>query len=81
MTLLIMQFSPSSYLFIPLWSKYSPQHPVLKHHGMARTEVADGGDALQFWRAAANILNKQSRTAENGWFSSLGLGRGANPSP
>jgi hypothetical protein len=26
-----MQFSPTSCLFIPLWSKYSPQHPVLKH--------------------------------------------------
>jgi hypothetical protein len=26
-----MQSSPTSCLFIPLWSKYSPQHPVLKH--------------------------------------------------
>jgi hypothetical protein len=26
-----MQFSPTSYYFIPLQSKYSPQHPVLKH--------------------------------------------------
>jgi hypothetical protein len=26
-----MQFSPPSCHFIPLWSKYSPQHPVLKH--------------------------------------------------
>jgi hypothetical protein len=26
-----MQFSPFSYYFIPLWSNYSPQHPVLKH--------------------------------------------------
>jgi hypothetical protein len=29
------------------------------HHGMARPQVADGGDGLQFWRAAANILKKQ----------------------
>jgi hypothetical protein len=29
------------------------------HHGMARPQVADEGDALQFWREAANILNKQ----------------------
>jgi hypothetical protein len=29
-------------------------------------------------REAGNILNKQSRTADNGWFSSLGVGRGAN---
>jgi hypothetical protein len=26
-----MQFTPPSRHFIPLWSKYSPQHPVLKH--------------------------------------------------
>jgi hypothetical protein len=32
------------------------------------------------WKVAANILNKQSRTAEKGWFSSLGVGRGANNS-
>jgi hypothetical protein len=28
---LIMQFSPPSCHLIPLWSKYFPQHPVLKH--------------------------------------------------
>jgi hypothetical protein len=27
----IMQFSPTVYHFIPLRSKYSPQHPALKH--------------------------------------------------
>jgi hypothetical protein len=32
MKLLIMQFSPISHHFIPLQSKYSPQHPVFKHH-------------------------------------------------
>jgi hypothetical protein len=26
-----MQLSPPSSHSIPLWSKYSPQHPVLKH--------------------------------------------------
>jgi hypothetical protein len=31
MKLLIMQLSPTSYHFIPLRSKYFPQHPVLKH--------------------------------------------------
>jgi hypothetical protein len=31
MKLLIMQFSPTSYHFIPLRSKYSPQQPVLKY--------------------------------------------------
>jgi hypothetical protein len=34
------------------------------HHGMAHSQVEDVGDGLQIWRVAANILNKQSRTAE-----------------
>jgi hypothetical protein len=50
------------------------------HHSMARPEVVNGGDALQFWREAANILNKQSRTFDKVWSSSLGVGRGANKS-
>jgi hypothetical protein len=32
------------------------------------------------WRVAVNILNKQSRTADKGWSSSLGVGWGANNS-
>jgi hypothetical protein len=28
------------------------------HHGMARPQVADGGDGLQIWEVAANILKK-----------------------
>jgi hypothetical protein len=44
-------------------------------HGMARPQVSDGGDFLQIFRVAANILNKQSRTAD-----SLGIGRRANNS-
>jgi len=30
------------------------------------------------WRAAMNIVNKQSRTAYKGWSSSLGVGRVAD---
>jgi hypothetical protein len=41
---------------------------------MARPQVADGGDVLQIWMVAVNILNKQSRTADKGWSSSLGVG-------
>jgi hypothetical protein len=37
---------------------------------MARSQVADGDD-LQIWRVAANILKKQSRTSDSGWFSRL----------
>ena len=31
----------------------------------------------EVWRVAAVLLNKQSRTADKDWFSSLGCGRGA----
>jgi hypothetical protein len=46
------------------------------HHGMARPQVADGGNSLQFWRVAANILNEQSRTEDKRWW----VGCGANNS-
>jgi hypothetical protein len=45
---------------------------------MARPQIADGGDGIQLWRVAANILNKQSRTADGGGPSSLGVWRAAN---
>jgi hypothetical protein len=32
------------------------------------------------WRVAENTLNKQSRTADKGWSSSLGVGHGADNS-
>ena len=37
-------------------------------------------NGLQIWRVAANVLKKQSRTADKGWSSSLAVGRGANNS-
>jgi hypothetical protein len=54
----------------------TPLRWVHCHHSMARLRVANRGDGLQIWRVAANILNKQSRTADSGWSSSLGVGRG-----
>jgi hypothetical protein len=51
------------------------------HHGVARPQVADGGDGLQIWRAAVSILNKSLRTDERGWPSSLGVGRGGYNHP
>jgi hypothetical protein len=42
------------------------------HHGMACPHAADGGDGLQIWSVAANILNKLSQTADGGRSSSLG---------
>jgi hypothetical protein len=50
------------------------------HNGMARPQVADRGDSLQFWTVDANMLNKQSRTADKGWSSIFGVGRRANNS-
>jgi hypothetical protein len=43
---------------------------------MAHPRVADEGDGHQIWRVAANVLNKQSWTADKGWSSSLGVGEG-----
>jgi hypothetical protein len=52
------------------------------HYSMARPRVADGRDGLQQWRLTANILNKQPRTNDKGWSSSLGVRcRANNPSP
>jgi hypothetical protein len=48
---------------------------------MARPRVADRGDGLQIWRVAANILKKQSRTADSGWSSSLGVRWGLTTLP
>jgi hypothetical protein len=48
------------------------------HHGMALHRVAYGGDGLQIWKMAADILNKQLRTEDKGWSSSFGLGRESN---
>ena len=58
---------------------YVPQSRVVGpcHHGMARPQVVDRGTA-SLWRVAAKKLNKQSWTADKGWSSSLGVGRGAN---
>ncbi|PNF27173.1 hypothetical protein B7P43_G07841 [Cryptotermes secundus] len=43
---------------------------------MVRPQVADGGDTLQFWREAVNILNKQLQTADKGSPPAWGLGVG-----
>jgi hypothetical protein len=41
----------------------------------------DGGDDLQIWRVAANILNKQLQTADRGWPPAWALGGAANKTP
>jgi hypothetical protein len=55
---------------------------VLCHYSMARPQVVNEGDGFQIWRVVANISNKQSWTADKGWSSSMGVGRGTdNSSP
>jgi hypothetical protein len=41
---------------------------------MVCPQVAGGGDGLQIWRIAMNILNKQSQTVDKVWYFSLGVG-------
>jgi hypothetical protein len=40
---------------------------------MVHPQVADGGYDLQLWRVAANTLNKQLWTTDEGVFLQLGL--------
>jgi hypothetical protein len=42
------------------------------HHVMGRLRFTAGGDGLQIWKVAANVLNKRSRTADKGWSSNWG---------
>jgi hypothetical protein len=46
------------------------------HNGMMQLFVVDGGDRLQIWRVAANILHKQSWTADKGGSPARGLDKG-----
>jgi hypothetical protein len=48
------------------------------HYGIALSRVED--ERPPVWRVPAKILNKQSRTADKGRSSSLGVGRVANNS-
>jgi hypothetical protein len=50
------------FSFISRLSGYFCVKWVSCHHGMARPQVEDGGEGLQIWWVAANILNKQTRT-------------------
>jgi nitrous oxidase accessory protein NosD len=80
MTMLLRVFVPYGIIFVTVCVYSMLSGSTV--NGMARPRVADRGDGLQIWRVAANILNKQSRTADSGWSSSPGGGRWANnPSP
>ena len=61
----------------PCGSLWVPVGPC--HHGMARLRLRME-ERPPIWGVAANILNKQARTADKGWSSSLVVGRGFNSS-
>ena len=48
------------------------------HQGMTPFRKMGEGGSLQQWNDGVNILNKQSRTAENRWYTSLGVERGVD---
>jgi hypothetical protein len=56
----------------------SPRHGIMISGSLSPRHGASSGcgwrNGLQLWRVAANILN-ESRTADKGWSSSLGVGR------
>jgi hypothetical protein len=54
----INMFSVNKPMSYEKWVSY--------HHDMARTQVVIGGNGLHTYRVAANILNKQSMTANKG---------------
>lgn len=51
------------------------------HHRMAHSWVADGGESLQIWRVAVNLLYKQLWAADKGRSCSLWVRQEANNSP
>jgi hypothetical protein len=59
------------YLYRWMWVPVTTAWRVLRLRMEERSPV---------WRVAVNKLNKQSRTADEGWSCSLGVGRGANNS-
>ena len=60
----------------PVWTR-NKWAPLTKAWRVLRLRLEE---RPPIWRVAANILNKTSRTANKGWSSCLGVGRGANNS-
>jgi len=56
---------------MPKYSNYETRWACPNHHDMTCLEVEEGGKYLEIWSVAANILTKESQTAEKGWNFSL----------
>jgi hypothetical protein len=59
-------------------SNIIPSYECSRHHGEACPRLADGGFPTR--KVPANVLDKQSRTADKGCSSSLRIEREANNS-
>jgi hypothetical protein len=59
-------------IYISISGSLSPRHGAFSGCGWR--------NGLRIWTVSENTLNKQSRAADKGWPSSLGVGRGANNS-
>jgi hypothetical protein len=59
------------------WSTVILLMELNQDHSMSCSQFADGGDSLQIWRVAANILNKKLWTTDKEWSFSLVVGHGA----
>jgi hypothetical protein len=53
-----MLFSPASCHFIPLRSKYSPEHSVLKHTQFENKDLANKNPELQFMTHESTSINR-----------------------
>ena len=74
--LVIVQFLPQVLTTLKELCYPTPWSVGQCNHGVAYPQVADGGDGIQIWRVTANVLNKQLRTTNKGWSSSVGFVEG-----
>jgi len=73
----VMEQTPLRVPRLSLAKLFHPWWVVFRHQGMACLEVVEG-ERPPVGRVAANMLNKQKRTADKGWSFSWGFGRGTN---
>jgi hypothetical protein len=66
---LVLRYNYQNKTYHDKWVPVTTARPVLGLRKQKRPPI---------WRVAANILNKQSRTADKVWSCKLGVGRGTN---
>jgi hypothetical protein len=73
-------FDPVSLNYVTYLSCGCNFKQVPCHFIMARPQDSDGDDGPQIRRIGNSMLDKQSLTADKGWYSSLEVGRGLKTS-